>query len=126
MDLETTARSFYDTINTGNLEAFGALIADGFVEHEETARLPADPGGRPRVVRRHDRAAFPDLRFDVEELLPSGDKVVVRARFRGTHQGEFMGMPATGKAVDVASSTSWASAATASSTSTGASSTRWR
>ena len=42
-------------------------------------------------------AAFPDLRFDAEDVLTSGDKVVARARVTGTHEGEFMGMPPTGK-----------------------------
>ena len=47
------------------------------------------------------RAAFPNLRFDVEDVLASGDRVVTRARATGTHQGELMGMPPTGKDVDV-------------------------
>jgi predicted ester cyclase len=46
-------------------------------------------------------AAFPDLRFDPEDVLASGDKVVARVRVTGTHTGEFMGMPATGRSVDV-------------------------
>ena len=47
------------------------------------------------------RVAFPDLRMDPEDVLASGDKVVARVRATGTHEGEFMGMPATGKSVDV-------------------------
>jgi predicted ester cyclase len=47
------------------------------------------------------RAAFPNLRFDLEDVLASGDKVVTRARATGTHQGELMGIPPTGKDVDV-------------------------
>jgi predicted ester cyclase len=46
-------------------------------------------------------AAFPDLRMVPEDVLTSGDKAVARVRVTGTHQGEFMGMSATGKAVDV-------------------------
>lgn len=46
-------------------------------------------------------AAFPDLRMDPQDVLPSGDKVVARVRATGTNRGEFMGMPATGKSVDV-------------------------
>ena len=47
------------------------------------------------------RAAFPDLRMDPEDVLASGDKVVARVRATGSHEGEFMGMPPTGKSVDV-------------------------
>jgi len=46
-------------------------------------------------------SAFPDLHFDTEDILASGDKVVARARVTGTNKGDFMGMPATGKSVSV-------------------------
>lgn len=47
------------------------------------------------------RAAFPDLRMDAEDVLISGDRCVARVRATGTHEGEFMGMPATHRQVDV-------------------------
>ena len=47
------------------------------------------------------RAAFLNLRFDPEDVLAPGDKVVTRARATGTHQAELMGMPPTGRDVDV-------------------------
>jgi predicted ester cyclase len=47
------------------------------------------------------RAAFPDLRMEPQDIIVSGDKVVARVRATGTHQGAFMGMPATGKSADV-------------------------
>ena len=46
-------------------------------------------------------AAFPDLRMTPEDVLSSGDKVVVRVKATGTHQGDFMGVPATGRSIDV-------------------------
>jgi predicted ester cyclase len=39
--------------------------------------------------------------MEAQDILVSGDKAVARARATGTHQGEFLGMPATGKSVDV-------------------------
>jgi steroid delta-isomerase-like uncharacterized protein len=45
--------------------------------------------------------AFPDSRFTLEEVIAEGDRAAVRHTFRGTHQGEFNGIPATGKAVVV-------------------------
>jgi hypothetical protein len=47
------------------------------------------------------KAAFPDLQMEAQGVLVRGDKVVARARATGTHEGEFLGMPATGKRVDV-------------------------
>jgi steroid delta-isomerase-like uncharacterized protein len=47
-------------------------------------------------------AAFPDLRVHLGEVLAAeDDKVVTRSHWTGTHQGDFMGVPASGKAVDV-------------------------
>ena len=47
------------------------------------------------------RGAFPDLRMEPQDVLVSGDKAVARVRATGTHQGEFLGMAATGRSVDV-------------------------
>jgi steroid delta-isomerase-like uncharacterized protein len=44
-------------------------------------------------------AAFPDMRADIHDQVAEGDKVVTRKTFHGTHQGEFMGIPPTGKQV---------------------------
>jgi predicted ester cyclase len=45
------------------------------------------------------RTAFTDLTATIEDMIAEGDKVAYRLTFRGTHQGELMGMPATGKHV---------------------------
>src|SRR5258708_38594660 len=45
--------------------------------------------------------AFPDLHFTIEDIIAEGDTVVVRFTFRGTHQGDLMGIPPTGKQVVV-------------------------
>jgi steroid delta-isomerase-like uncharacterized protein len=45
--------------------------------------------------------AFPDAVWSIEDLIAAGDKVIVRFVFRGTHEGEFMGIPPTGKKVEV-------------------------
>lgn len=100
MDHEATMRHLYELISAGDIDGFGEHVADEFVEHEETPGFERSKEGVKQMFRMY-RAAFPDLRMEAEDVLVSGDKVVVRARATGTHQGEFMGMPATGKSVDV-------------------------
>lgn len=100
MDHAATMRRAYDLLNAGDIDGFGDILADDFVEHEALPGL--DPGKEGVKAFFHMyRAAFPDLRMSPEDVLPSGDKVVARVRATGTHEGEFMGMPATGKGVDV-------------------------
>jgi steroid delta-isomerase-like uncharacterized protein len=100
MDHSAAQRRLYELLNAGDIEGFGALLADGFVEHEETPGLAPTREGVMEFFHMY-RAAFPNLRFDLEDVLASGDKVVARARATGTHQGELMGIPPTGKDVDV-------------------------
>ena len=58
--------------------------------------LGTGPEARSEVIRRYHQA-FPDLRLDVDELIVAGDTVVVRATFRGTDLGGYVGRPPTGR-----------------------------
>jgi steroid delta-isomerase-like uncharacterized protein len=100
MDHAATARRMYDLINAGDIDAFGDLLADDFVEHEELPELSPSKDG-VKTFFRMQLAAFPDLRMDVQDIVADGAKVVARVRYTGTQQGDFQGMPATGKSVDV-------------------------
>ena len=100
MNNAATMRSAYDRLNAGDIEGFGALLVDDFVEHEETPGFPPTKEGVLQFFRAY-RAAFPDLHMDAEDVLASGDKTVARVRATGTHRGELMGIPPTGKHVDV-------------------------
>jgi steroid delta-isomerase-like uncharacterized protein len=100
MDHAATARRLYDLINAGDVDAFGDLLSDDFVEHEELPGLAPTRDG-VKTFFRMQIAGFPDLRMDVQDVVAEGDKVVARVRYTGTQNGEFQGMPATGKGVDV-------------------------
>ena len=90
----------YDAINGGDLDRVDEILADDFVEHEEMPGLAPTKEGVLAMFRMY-LAAFPDMQMHAEEVLVSGDKTVARVRATGTHQGELMGMPPTGKSVDV-------------------------
>ena len=100
MDISATTRRAYDLINAGDIDGFGDLMADGFVEHEETPGFAPTKEGVLDMFRMY-RAAFPDLQMQADEVLVSGDKTVTRLRATGTHQGELMGIAPTGKSVEV-------------------------
>lgn len=100
MDHADTMRRAYDLLNAGDVDGFGDLLTDDFVEHEETPGFEPSKDGVKAFFRMY-HAAFPDLHMGVEDVIASGDKVVARTRATGTHQGELMGIPATGKRIDV-------------------------
>ena len=100
MDHTTSIRRLYDLINAGDIDGIGRQIADDFVEHEELPGIPPTKAGVLEYFRMLI-AAFPDMRMDVEDVIASGDKAVARVRLTGTHKGEFLGIPATGKSAAV-------------------------
>jgi steroid delta-isomerase-like uncharacterized protein len=99
MDHEALMREAYDHINAGDLDAFGAMLDEDMVEHEEAAGLPQNKEGVLQFFAMF-RGAFSDLKMEVEDLATAGDKVWTRIRITGTNDGAFLDMPATGKSVD--------------------------
>lgn len=53
------------------------------------------------------KRAFPDLQAEIEDIVAAGDKVALRLTLRGTHHGEFQGIPATGRAISYVSHESY-------------------
>ena len=101
MDSEATMRSAYERISAGDIDGFGELIAENFVEHEDLPGLAGTKDGTLEFFRGL-QAAFPDMRMDVEDVIAGGEKSVARVTFTGTHQGEFMGLSPTGTRVEMA------------------------
>ena len=89
-------RVFEEGWNAGNLELFNETDAPEYVLHDPS--VPEDVRGVEAVKQFASMylRAFPDLRFTIEEQLAEGDKVVTRWTSSATHQGELMGIPATG------------------------------
>jgi steroid delta-isomerase-like uncharacterized protein len=92
-------RMVEEIFNRGNMSLADEFIAPDFVEHEELP--PGIPPGREGVKQLTAmlRSAFPDFKATIDDMIAEGDKVVVRMTWRGTHKGEFMGIPPTGKSV---------------------------
>jgi serine phosphatase RsbU (regulator of sigma subunit) len=85
--------------NQTNLELVDEIF-DRYISHQpDGSVLERGPEDVKRFVSEF-RAAFPDLRINIDEQIAEGDKVVIRATLRGTHQGEFRGMAPTGKEIE--------------------------
>ncbi len=93
-----TARLFYAFWDTGNAEYASAAVDNDFRDNTLPAGRPQGPKGLLYASQTF-RSAVPDLRCTIKDLLVRGDKITVRLLFAGTHKGEFMGHPATGKPV---------------------------
>ena len=94
------ARQFFKRMSAGDLSAVDELVADDYVEHEQVPGLaPGKAGVRQLFEMFH--SAFGEAAVEVDDMIAEGDKVFVLARMTGTHRGEFMGIPATGRTIDV-------------------------
>lgn len=95
-------KRFYDEVlNKGNLKAIDELVADNFVEHYlPDPSVPANKEGVKQMMTML-RTGFPDMQFLIIDMVAKGDKVWVYNTMRGTNTGSMMGMPPTGKKIDV-------------------------
>lgn len=84
----------------GNVGVIDELVAPGYVGHDPAGPDQRGPEGVKEFVTGY-LAAFPDGRITIDEQIAEGDVVASRWTGRGTHQGELMGIPATGKQVTV-------------------------
>ena len=87
-------------INEKNLDAADDFLGTGYIDHQ----APPGVGIGPEAFKKQVTAvieAFPDLRVDIEDIIVEDDRVAVRWITRGTHKGEYLGIPSTGKSVAV-------------------------
>ncbi|TQK17609.1 steroid delta-isomerase-like uncharacterized protein [Microbacterium sp. SLBN-154] len=98
-DPEATVRRFYDAMASGDTSATHDFLSDGWEDIPLPPGVPAGVEGFAATVA-FLRAAFPDLSVTVEDVLVSGDRVATRVLARGTHLGEFLGVPPTGRIVE--------------------------
>jgi steroid delta-isomerase-like uncharacterized protein len=91
-------RTYEEMLNGGNLAVAEELVAPDFVNHEAPPGKDIGPES-VRGLATMLRTAFPDLHFEIEDLVAEGDTVAGRLTMSGTHEGPLMGMPPTGRTV---------------------------
>jgi predicted ester cyclase len=96
---KAVVRRWIEEFKTGGDESVSdELRSPDFVNHSAPPGAPAGPDAG-KLAFRAMRGAFPDLHVTIEDQLADGDQVVTRQTFSGTHRGEWLGVPATGRAV---------------------------
>ena len=104
----TTIPTNVDVAVRAQLEVFGAgrydlteqLVTADFVDHEAPPGTPPGPAGANAILRWL-RGAFNDLSYEILDAFGDGDRVAIRLITSGTHTGEFMGKPATGRPFEI-------------------------
>ena len=90
-------RRGYEALNQRNLAVFDELLTPDIVFHIASTTIQGLEAYKQVLSMLF--TAFPDLQFTIEDMVAEGDFVVVRHTTRGTHQGNFRGIPPTGKQV---------------------------
>lgn len=97
---EAVMRRFIDdVVNNGDYSALKELVHPDYIY-----RAPGQELLGPEAIQslfEAYRAAFPDLHIDIDDLVATGDRVVIAFTLTGTHTGELMGIDATGSRVEV-------------------------
>jgi len=98
------ADRYVEMINTHDPDVVDRFVAEDYVNHNA---FVADGREANRQFWTVFFAGLPDVRVTMEDLVVSGDRVVGRFVYRGTHTGDLMGIPATGKPVEMRSIDIW-------------------
>ena len=101
-DPETVLRRLIDEgFTQGNLQVCDELVAEHVEEHQDFGPSHTDGPDGVKAVIRSLRAAYPDFRLEVADLVVDGDMVWARNVGSGTNDGPFMGHPPTGRSMRI-------------------------
>src|SRR3569832_86079 len=92
---------YFGAWNSGDLSVFDEIIAPDYINHSSAIpNVPPGPVGIKPIVTAI-RTAFPDIHITKEDMVIGEGKVAIRVTWTGTHEGNFFGIPPTGKQVKV-------------------------
>ena len=91
--------------NARRLDVAEQIFSEDCVTHQLRSGVLAEPAHRgPQAMKEHVLGwllSFPDLRFNIEQMIAERDRVVSQLVMKGTHQGTWMGIPPTGKRLQI-------------------------
>jgi len=91
-------RRVIDFWNQRELEEFFNILAPEYIEHLPTGDVSLE---QLKNYAHTFFTAFPDIHITIKDMVAEGDKVAVLVNWRATHRGEYLGIPPTGKKIDV-------------------------
>ena len=100
-----TRRFFDEVVSNGNLRVVDELCSPDYRLHATLSGPDSIDLVQMKELVRSFRSSFPDARITVEDIVAEGDLVAARLKERGTHAGEFKGIPPTGRRVTYGSMT---------------------
>ncbi|WP_111508731.1 ester cyclase [Mycobacterium kyogaense] len=96
--IDIVRRNIEAVQNNGDFAVFDEIFADDFVDHTPQRGVSADKHG-VKFLYTGLRKAFPDFRADIHWQTVDRDKVTTYKTYRGTHDGAFLGVAGTGRAI---------------------------
>lgn len=90
-------RLYKEILEDWNMPLADELVADQFTSHDWPKGSPSGPEAFRNYYSNVIRSVLPDARYEVDDMIAEGDKVVVRWRLLGTHKGNFLDISPTGR-----------------------------
>lgn len=91
--------------NARRLDVADQIFSDDCITHQLRSGVSVEPARRgPQEMKEHVSSwleSFPDLRFTIEQMIAESDRVVTQLIMEGAHQGSWMGIPPTGKRLQI-------------------------
>jgi steroid delta-isomerase-like uncharacterized protein len=88
-------------IEGGNMNSLNEILAPDFINHTAPPGVPTGPDGVAYFFNNILKVAFPDLTVEIYDQVAEDNKVTTRKAFHATHQGDFFGIPGSGKKVKI-------------------------
>ena len=91
-------RAYEEFMMAGNFSSLAEIVHDDYMDYTQPPGWATDRAGLQRQIE-YFRSAFPDIHVTIEDMIAEGDLVMHRQTMRGTHRGDFFGIPPTGTTV---------------------------
>lgn len=97
---KSIVRHMFNLANEKDVDAYLEVLHEDFVNHSAPPGIPNDRHGYRKILSMYVNA-FPDFEITVEDVVAEDNAAMTRWTARGTHQGEFMDIPPTGKTAEM-------------------------